>query len=156
MRVIDKNGQQIGVLSLGEALKIALEQKLDLIEIAPNAVPPVAKIMDYGKYLYREEKEERKQKAKQSKDEMKTIRLTAKIGPHDMEIKAGRANEFVKEGLRVRVELMLRGREKYQKTIQDLSRKKVENFIKMIAVPTKVVQELRKDPRGFSIVVMKK
>jgi len=143
------------VLSLSEALKAAQERGFDLIEIVPNAKPPVAKIMDYGKYLYREAKEERKQKAKQKKDEMKTIRLTAKIGPHDMRFKADQASEFIKEGMKVRIELVLRGREKYQKTIHDLSRKKIEDFIKLISVPTKVMQELKKEPRGFSINIMK-
>lgn len=136
-------------------MKAAGERGLDLIEIVPNAKPPVAKIMDYGKYLYREAKEDRKQKAKQKKDEMKTIRLTAKIGPHDMQTKAVQASEFIKEGLKVRIELVLRGREKYQKTIHDLSRKKVENFIKIISVPTKTIQEIKKEPRGFSAIIMK-
>ena len=87
----DETGQQIGIMSREEALKLAQEKKLDLIEFAPMAKPPVARIMDYGKYLYREEKEERKQKAKQRKDILKTIRISLNAGLNDLKIKAGKS-----------------------------------------------------------------
>jgi len=138
-----------------EALKLAQEKGLDLIEVAPMAKPPVARIMDYGKYLYREEKEERKQKAKQKKDLLKIIRLNLNTGLNDMKIKAKKANEFLNEGLRVQVELVLKGRAKYQKTFSDLAKQRIEEFLKTITVPIKLISELKRQPRGFNITIVK-
>lgn len=138
-----------------EALKLAQEKGLDLIEVAPMANPPVARIMDYGKHLYREEKELRKQRSKQKKDLFKTIRLNLNIGLNDMNIKAKKAEEFLGEGMRVQVELVLKGRAKYQKTFSDLAKKKIEDFLKIISAPIKVVSELKKQPRGWSVTIVK-
>lgn len=151
----DEKREQIGIMSREEALKLAEERKLDLIEIVPMAKPPVARIMDYGKYLYREEKEERRQKIKQKKDLLKIIRLNLNTGLNDMKIKAKKADEFLSEGLRVQIEIVLRGRAKYQKTFSDLAKKKIEYFLKIITIPTKVISELKKQPRGFNITVVK-
>lgn len=155
LRVTDENGEQIGIISREEALKLAQEKGLDLIEVAPMANPPVARIMDYGKYLYREEKEERKQKAKQKKDLLKIIRLNLNTGLNDMKIKAKKADEFLNEGLRVQIELVLKGRAKYQKTFSDLAKQRIEEFLKIISVPVKIISELKKQPRGFNINVVK-
>lgn len=142
-------------MSLEEALKLAKEKGLDLIEVAPMASPPVARIMDYGKYLYREEKEWRKQRAKQKKDLIKIIRLNLNIGLNDMKIKAKKADEFLNEGLRVQIDLVLKGRAKYQKTFSDLAKQKIEEFLKIIAIPIKIVSELKKHPRGWNVTVIK-
>jgi translation initiation factor IF-3 len=142
-------------MSREEALKLAQEKNLDLIEVAPMAKPPVARLMDYGKYLYREEKEERKQKSKQKKDVLKTVRISLNTGFNDLKIKAEKADEFLKEGLRVQVELVLRGRAKYQKTFSDLGKQKIENFLKLISVPVKVISELKKQPRGLNVTITK-
>ncbi len=151
----DEEGQQIGIMSRDEALKLAQEKGLDLIEVAPMASPPVARIMDYGKHIYREEKEWRKQRAKQKKDFLKIIRLNLNTGLNDAKIKAKKADEFLNEGLRVHIELMLKGRAKYQKTFSDLAKKKVEEFLKIISVPIKITSELKKQPRGFNVTVVK-
>ena len=151
----DEEGQQIGIMGREEALKLAHGKGLDLIEVAPMANPPVARIADYGKYLYREEKEWRKQRAKQKKDLLKIIRLNLNIGLNDMKIKAKKADEFLNEGLRVQIDLVLKGRAKYQKTFSDLAKKKIEDFLKIIAVPTKIVSELKKQPRGFNVTILK-
>ncbi len=142
-------------MSREEALKLAQEKGLDLIEVAPIANPPVARIMDYGKYLYREEKEWRKQRAKQQKDLLKIIRLNLNTGLNDLKIKAKKADEFLDEGLRVQVDLILKGRAKYQKTFSDLAKKKMEEFLKIIAVPTKIISELKKQPRGWNVTIIK-
>ena len=152
----DETGQQIGIMSREEALKLARGENLDLIEFAPIAKPPVARIMDYGKYIYREEKEERKQKAKQKKDTAKTIRISLNAGLNDLKIKAGKSDAFLKEGLKVQVELILKGRAKYQKTFTDLGKQKIEDFLKLITVPTKIISELKKQPRGFNIMIIKR
>lgn len=155
MRVADENGEQIGIVSREDALKLAQERGLDLIEVAPLAKPPVARIMDYGKYLYREEKEWRKQKAKQKKDLLKVIRLNLNTGLNDMKIKAKKTDEFLNEGLRVQIDLVLKGRAKYQKTFSDLAKKKIEDFLKIIAVPVKIISELKKQPRGWNVTIIK-
>lgn len=155
MRVTDETGQQIGIMSREEALKLAESKGLDLIEVAPMASPPVVRIMDYGKYLYREEKEWRRHMAKQKKDLLKIIRLNLNTGLNDLKIKAKKAEEFLNEGLRVQVELVLKGRAKYQKTFSDLAKKKVEEFLKIIAMPIKIVSELKKQPRGWNVTIVK-
>lgn len=155
MRVTDEDGQQVGMMGREEALKLAQEKGLDLIEVAPMATPPVARIMDYGKYLYREKKDERKQKAKQKKDFLKIIRLNLNTGLNDMKIKAKKAEEFLNEGLRVQVELVLKGRAKYQKTFSDLAKQRMEEFLKIVSIPTKATSELKRQPRGFNITIVK-
>ena len=151
----DEKGEQIGIMSREEALKLALEKKLDLIEVAPMAKPPVARIMDYGKYIYREEKEERKQKAKQRKNTLKIIRINLNTGSNDAKIKAEKTDAFLKEGLKVQVELVLKGRAKYQKTFADLGKQKIEDFLKLITEPIKVISELKRQPRGFNTTIIK-
>ena len=156
LRVADETGQQIGIMSREEALKLAQEKKLDLIEFAPMAKPPVARVMDYGKYLYREEKENKKQRVKQRQDTLKIIRINLNTGLNDMKIKAEKADEFLSDGLRVQVELVLKGRAKYHKTFADLGRQKIETFLKMFNAPTKIISELKKQPRGFNVIIAKK
>ena len=156
LRVTDEKGGQIGVMNREEALKLAQEKKLDLIEVAPMARPPVARIMDYGKYLYREEKDEKKQRAKQRQDTLKIIRINLNTGLNDMKIKAEKADEFLGDGMRVQVEMVLKGRAKYHKTFADLGRQKIENFLKMFNTPTKIISELKKQPRGFNVIIAKK
>jgi len=153
--VADEEGNQVGIMRREEALKLAQEKGLDLIEVAPMANPPVARIMDYGKYLYREEKEWRKQRAKQKKDLLKVIRLNLNTGLNDMKIKAKKTDEFLNEGLRVQIELVLKGRAKYQKTFSDLAKKKMEDFLKIIVVPIKIISELKKQPRGWNVAIIK-
>jgi len=155
LRVTGEDGEQIGIMSREEALKLAQEKGLDLIEVAPMANQPVARIMDYGKHIYREEKEERKQKSKQKKDLLKIIRLNLNTGLNDMKIKAKKADEFLNEGLRVQVELVLKGRAKYQKTFSDLAKQRIEEFLKTITVPVKLISELKRQPRGFNVAIVK-
>lgn len=155
IRVTDETGKQIGVMSLREALELAEKHGLDLIEVAPEAKPPVVRMMDYGKFQYLAQKEEKKAKAGQKREEMKTIRLTLQIGQHDMIFKAQQAAEFLKEGMKVQIEMVLRGREKYQKSFHDLGRQKIENFVKIIPIPTKTVQELKRQPRSYTLILTK-
>lgn len=108
MRVIDPDGEQIGVMSLQDALQKAKGQGLDLIEVAPQANPPVCKIVDYGKYKYRQEKKERKQ---QKSQQLKEMRLTSRIDDHDFETKIKHIKRFLKGEDRVRVTMIFRGRE---------------------------------------------
>ena len=154
VRVIDETGKQVGVLELAEALRIAKERNLDLVQVTERVEPPVCKIMDYGKYLYALQKKERKIKIKRA-GELKGVRLGFNISPHDLETRARQAENFLKEGNKVRIELPLRGREK---ALPEFAKEKINNFLEILArlIPYKVERELKKEPRGFTIIISKK
>ena len=152
VRVIDKNGKNLGVFSLKEALKIAREKGLDLILVAEKADPPVCKIGDYGRFLYEWEK---KEKEKVKEVEVKGIRLGFNISMNDLETKVNQAVRFLKEGNKVRVEMILRGR---QKMLQEIGKEKIKKFLEILEekIPIKIEQQLRKVPRGFVMQISKK
>jgi translation initiation factor IF-3 len=112
VRVVDSDGAQLGVMSLRDALDLANERKLDLVKIAPNAQPPVCKILDYGKYRYDMQKREKEARKKQKTIQIKEIRLSTFIEEHDLSVKANNAAKFLREGDKVKVSLRFRGREK--------------------------------------------
>ena len=107
--MIDENDHQIGVITLKEALEAAWAKNLDLVQVTEKTVPPVVKITEYGKYLYALQK---KDKSPKKTSEVKGIRLSYNISPHDMEMRATQAEKFLKKGDKVKIELRLRGREK--------------------------------------------
>ena len=111
IRVITDAGEQLGIMSAREALRIAEEKDLDLVKIAPQATPPVCKIMDYGKYRFEQAKREKEARKNQHIVEIKEIRLSLNIDKHDFETKAGHARRFLKEGNKVKVSIRFRGRE---------------------------------------------
>jgi translation initiation factor IF-3 len=111
VRVIDDNGQQLGVMPTERAMALAQERGLDLVEVAPTAVPPVTRILDYGQYKYELAKRERETKKRQKSHEMKEIRVAVKIDTHDLMTKVRRAGEFLEDGDRVKVTVRFRGRE---------------------------------------------
>jgi translation initiation factor IF-3 len=112
VRLIREEGeQQQGIISTVEALEIAREQSLDLVEVAPNAVPPVVKIMDYGKFKFENEKKVRDSKKKQKLLKMKEIRMQPKIDEHDLDFKSRHVREFLDDGNKVKVTVRFRGRE---------------------------------------------
>ena len=117
MRLISDDGEQLGVVPTREAIEKAREVGLDLVEVSPNAVPPVAKIMDWGKYRYEQQKQQQKAKSKQKTQELKTIRLGVKIGAHDLETKLRTASKFVEHGDKVKFQLRFRGREVVHKEL---------------------------------------
>ncbi|MFA7319416.1 MAG: translation initiation factor IF-3 [Parcubacteria group bacterium] len=150
VRVIGENGEQLGVMPTEEALRQAKEQLLDLVEISPKAIPPVCKIMDFGKYQYQKSREDRQNKSKQKKSDIKGIRLSVRTDDHDLEFKKNQAEKFLTKGSKVKVEIMLKGREKAH---QDLARKNLEDFVKMIAIPNKIEQEIKRYPGGFNVIL---
>ena len=111
IRVIAEDGEQLGVMSAEQALRIAEERELDLVKIAPNAVPPVCKIMDYGKFRFEQAKREKEARKNQHVMEIKEIRLSFNIDTHDFETKANHARKFLKDGNKVKVSIRFRGRE---------------------------------------------
>ena len=112
VRVIDSDGTMLGIMATEQALDLATEKKLDLVNISPNANPPVCKILDYGKYRYELQKREKEAKKKQKVTQVKEIRLSTFIEDHDIKVKANTASKFLKDGDKVKVSLRFRGREK--------------------------------------------
>ena len=110
--MLDETKQQLGVMSLNEALRIAMSKGLDLVEIAPNATPAVCRIVDYGKFMYEEAKKNKDSQARQSGGKLKELQLSPMIDPHDFSIKLGRAIDFLCEDMKVRIKLRFRGRQK--------------------------------------------
>jgi len=111
VRLIDEEGKQVGIVSIKEALKIAQEKELDLVEISKEANPPICKILDFGKYLYEQSKKEQKQKAKSRADKLKEVRISARISDHDLQTKINQARKFLEKKYKVSVSLFLKGRE---------------------------------------------
>ena len=153
VRLIDETGKQVGVVPLEEALRMAEERNLDLIQVTERVEPPVCKLGDYGKYLYQEEKKG-KSAHKQRVGEVKGIRLGFNISLHDLETKANLAEKFLNKGNRIRIELRLVGREK---ALQGFAREKVEKFLEILnsKVPIKTERELKRELRGFTMIVSK-
>ena len=112
LRVIDTDGNQLGIMSRSKALELSEEKKLDLVCIAPKANPPVCKILDYGKYKYELQKKEKEAKKKQKTTQVKEIRLSTFIEDHDIMVKAKTGSKFLKDGDKLKVSLRFRGREK--------------------------------------------
>lgn len=111
VRLVGENGEQLGIVSILEAKKIATQKSLDLALISPNATPPVCKVMDYGKYRYEVQKKEKEARSKQKIVETKTIRFGLNIGEHDVEYRAKQAKEFLAKGNKVKANMRLSGRE---------------------------------------------
>jgi translation initiation factor IF-3 len=111
VRVIDSDGKQLGIMLVRDALDIATERTLDLVEVAPNANPPVCRLMDYGKYLYEKQKRERESRKAQKQIEIKEVRLRPKTDEHDIQVVLTKIRKFAKEGAKIRVRIRFRGRE---------------------------------------------
>ncbi len=153
MRVVDETGENLGVMSLEAALKLAQEKELDLIEIAPMVKPPVARIISFDKFRYQKEKELKKQKATQKISELKQIQITAKSAKNDLETRIKRINEFLEEENKVEIMLVLKGREKYNR---EWARYKLNEFLKMITVEYKTTMEQRFIGKGIVMQITKK
>jgi translation initiation factor IF-3 len=154
MRVMGPDGENFGVLPREEALAKAREFGLDLVEISPNATPPVVKIIEYGKYLYEQAKKARENKAKSHQTETKSVQVKIGTSEHSMGIKAKQASEWLAEGHRVRFELYLQGRAKYlDKTFL---KERMERFLKFITVDFKIAEPVKQAPKGMSMVLEKR
>jgi len=130
VRVIGAEGKQLGVLTLGEAINMARAQGVDLVEVAPNATPPVCRLVDYGKYRYEQSKKEKESKKHQHANKVKEVQLSATIDPHDFSVKVGHAIDFLCDEMKVKVSLRFRGREMAH---QEYGFQVVQKFIRQIA-----------------------
>src|SRR3990167_4341339 len=148
-----EDGGNLGVISFKEALDKAREAGLDLIEISPNAAPPVAKIMDYGKFQYAENKKQKVARAKVHTVEVKNIQVKIGTGEHDLELKAKRVGEWLSEGNRVKIDLFLIGRAKYMefKFLQE----RLQRILKLVPVEYKVADPVKKGMKGLTIIIEK-
>jgi translation initiation factor IF-3 len=153
LRVIHPEQGNLGVISTEEAIKIAREQGLDLIEISSDTKPPIAKIMDYGQYQYEQKKKQKEIKAKQktASTEVKSIQVKIGTGENDMMVKAKRASEWLAEGNRVKVELYLRGRSKYLE--KGFLHERLQRLLDMLTVEHKLVDEIKKSPKGIMTTI---
>jgi translation initiation factor IF-3 len=111
VRLVGADGSQLGIVGISEAISRALEADLDLVEIAPNAQPPVVKILDWGKYKYEQTKLLQKSRKNQKQVDVKQVRLGLKIGEHDLQVKLNKARQFLNQGHKVKISLLFRGRE---------------------------------------------
>jgi translation initiation factor IF-3 len=149
VRVIDPEGKNIGVKPLDKALKMARDHDLDLVEVAPNADPPVAKIMDFGKYKY--EKQKSRQGSKSNQVETKTVQVKINTGEHDLQTKAEQASGWLEDGNRVRLELYLRGRAKGKS--REFHRERMDRFLKFVTADYNITQEPEKGPKGLNMML---
>lgn len=148
-----ESGENVGVLNLEDALGLAKSKGVDLIEVAPNATPPVARIMAFDKFRYQKEKEERKQRKAQQVKDLKQIRISPRAAAHDLELKIKQAEEFLSDGHRVEVNLRLIGREKYNK---NWGLQKLNDFLKLIKVPYQTAMPPKFIGKGFATQISKK
>ncbi len=149
VRVIGPEGENFGVLPIREALAKAQELGFDLIEISPNAQPPVARITDYGKFKYEQKKKDKEIKSKAHVTETKVTQVKIGTSERDMQIKAAKAAAWLREGHRVRVDLFLWGRYKYMEF--SFLKERLERFLSVIPEPFKIAEDVQKGPKGLSV-----
>ena len=159
--IINEENGQLEIMKLENALSLAHEKEFDLVEVSPNVTPPVCKIMDYGKHLYKLTKQKRQHSAKQKRVEVKGIRLSVRTEKHDLEFKARNVVKFMKKGNRVKIDMILKGREKANK---DFAGEKLNNFLQIISdlskaspetAETEIITEKdqKKKSQGLSVVM---
>ena len=149
---MDEEGNNLGTMSTDAALNLAKERGLDLIEVSSSAKPPVARIMSFDKFRYQQEKKEKQQKGKQKGGELKQIQISIGEAKHDLERKAQKVNEFLEEGNRVEIMMVLRGREKGNK---DWALGKLKEFLKIITPKHQIIMAPRFTGRGFAAQIAK-
>jgi len=151
LRVIGAEGENLGVITAAEALKAAVAAGLDLIEISPNAQPPVAKIMDYGKFQYEQKKRDSAARAKAKVSETKEVQIKVGTGENDMRLKARKAAEWLAEGHRVRAELFLKGR--YKGMDEAFLKTRLEKFLLLIPSSYRIADPVARAPKGFATII---
>lgn len=157
VRVISDDLGNLGVMKTRDAIAKAKELHMDLIEISPDAVPPVAKIMDYGKFQYSQSKKQKeikvKTKAASASGEVKNIQIKVGTGEGDIAVKAKKTSEWLNAGNRVKVELFLKGRSKYME--KGFLQERLERILKFIEVPHRIVDGFKPSPKGIVVTIEK-
>jgi translation initiation factor IF-3 len=150
IRLIDEKGEQVGVVTIEDGRARALAVSLDLVEVSPEAKPPVCRIMDYGKFLFEQQKKDRTQKTHSHRSESKEVRLRPGTGEGDLQIKAKHAREFLAEGYKVGLLLQFRGREMSHK---ELGIAMIQRFTKMLEDVAKMEQEPRMEGKRMNAML---
>ncbi len=153
LRVIDSENQNLGILSIKDALEMAQARGMDLIEISPNAIPPVGKIMDFGKYQYEINKKMKKAKAGAKATETKSIQVKIGTGDHDLELKAKTASKWLKEGHRIKIELFLSGRAKFMD--EKFLKERMDRLLHLITEEYKISDPYKRGPKGLITTIEK-
>lgn len=153
LRVIGSSGEQLGIMSRQEALKVAEEAGVDLVEISPNADPPVAKVVDWGKYQYQKMKEQQKNRRSNKATELKQMRFGLKIGANDLEIKLRKIREFLADGHKVKILIFYRGREMAHK---ELGYELIDRVVALLEEVAILEQKPQMAGRNLSIVIRSK
>ena len=153
MRVILEDGTNLGVLPLSQALAKAESLGLDLVEVTASATPPVAKIISYGKYEYLENKKQKGARSGAKPTETKSLQVKIGTGEHDLELKAKKASEFLKEGHRVRIDLYLRGRAKYME--KDFLKERLGRILNFITENYRIADGPKPSPKGIGVIIEK-
>jgi len=148
--LIDDEGNQVGEIATSEALIMARERELDLVEVSTKAQPPVCRIMDYGKHLYQQSKQQQAAKAKQKKVDTKGVRMGLRTDTHDLTFKKNQTEKFLRQGDKVKIDIILRGREKAH---HELARTNLEQFLKNIETPYKTEEAIKRFPGGFNVII---
>jgi len=151
VRLIGPKGENFGVVPTREAVLKAQEFGLDLVEISPNAMPPIAKIVDYGKFLYSENKKQKVIKAKTHTVEVKSLQIKMGTGDHDLNLKAKKASEWLKEGHRVKIDLFLPGRAKYMN--ESFLKERMDRVFKLISENFRIAEEPKKSLKGLTAII---
>lgn len=151
--MIDENGENFGILKIAEAIKKSREFGMDLIEVSPTAKPPVAKIMDFGKFLYQQQKKQKEAAKKAHEVEVRGIQIGIGTSLHDLEMRAKKAEEFLKEGNRVKIELRLKGRAKYMD--KNFLNERMQRLLHLISEKYKIADGPKKSPRGMAAIIEK-
>ena len=154
VRAIGSDGQQLGIMPSDQALELARQENLDLVEIAPTATPPVVRIMDFGKYKYEQARKERVARRRQQATVLKGIRLSPSINEHDLMTKVKMARRFVEEGAKVKASIIFRGR---MITHQEFGTRMLERLVAELADVAKVEAPAKMEgPRMMTIILVKK
>jgi translation initiation factor IF-3 len=151
--VIDGDGTQLGVMKTDEALQLAREKKLDLVNVAPSARPPVCRIMDYGKFKYEQSKKDREARKRQKVTTVKEVKLRPNIDQHDFEVKAKRSKKFLENGDKVKVTVMFRGREITHPEIAQRLCKQLADYLEEYAV---VEKQAKQEGRNMIMILSPK
>lgn len=151
LRVLSSTGENLGVLSFKDALALAQKDGFDLIEISPMAVPPIAKIMDFGKYQYEQNKKQKKAKSGAHRTETKSIQIKIGTGDNDLALKAKKASTWLAEGHRIKVELFLSGRSKYMP--DPFLRERLNRVLHLITENFKIAEDYKKGPKGPTMTI---
>jgi translation initiation factor IF-3 len=153
LRVIGPEGENIGLITKAEALAKAREYGLDLIEISPNATPPVAKIMDFGRYQYDENKKLKAQKARTKDVETKSIQIKVGTSDNDVALKAKKVSLWLADGHRIKLDLFLSGRFKYMD--EKFLRERLDRILFVISTPYRIADPIKKGPKGLTVTIEK-